>query len=334
MLKDRVDSVAKKNDFSGVVLMKEKSGATTEAAFGYSNRADHVLNDMNTRFGIASGCKLFTAIGICQLVDKGVLSFQAKLSECLDVDFPNFNSDITIHHLLTHSSGIPDYFDEEIMDDFEDLWKVKPMYSLRHLKDFLPMFADQAMMFEPGERFHYNNAGFIVLGLIIEQITGQSFSEYTENHIFKPLEMEHSGYFSLDHLPSNTAIGYLDGEDGSWRTNAYSIPVKGGADGGAYVTAPDMMKLWEGLFAYQLISPELTKVLLTPHIQEDDSEYYGYGVWITKEGDDIYKYHVMGYDPGINFNSSVYPATGRSLVITSNIGGGAYDITQEIEKLS
>ena len=144
--------------------------------------------------------------------------------------------------------------------------------------------------------------------------------------------MNNSGYFSMDKLPKNTALGYIANEDGSWRTNIYSIPVKGGADGGAYITAPDMINFWEALFNYKLLSERTTDLLLTPHVQQKDNEYYGYGIWITKKDVSIFKYHVMGYDPGVSFKSSAYPNHGIKLVIISNKAGGPYQITEEVEK--
>lgn len=100
---------------------------------------------------------------------------------------------------------------------------------IKSLKDFLPLFQNRDMMYAPGSKFHYNNAGFIILGLIIEEQTGLKFTEYIEN-IFNPIGMNHSGYFSLDRLPRQTALGYIKDEiSQTWRTNAYSIPIKGGS---------------------------------------------------------------------------------------------------------
>ncbi|WP_404450613.1 beta-lactamase family protein [Virgibacillus necropolis] len=338
MLKDKreldkvVTNIHDNTGLSGVVYMKDGDDELFQSAYGYANRAEELPNNMNTRFGIASGCKLFTAIGICQLVDKGTLSFHTRLKDCLDISFPNFDESITIHHLLTHSSGIPDYFDEDEMDDFEELWKEQPTYLFRNLKDFLPMFQNHHMKFQPGEKFHYNNAGFIVLGLIIEKRTGLRFTDYIESEIFNRCGMKDSGYFSLDNLPKNTAYGYIDNdEDGTWRTNAFSIPIKGGADGGAFITAPDMMKLWEGLFNHELLSEKCTNELLQPLIAVKGDAYYGYGIWINKRNDTIFKYHVMGYDPGVSFHSSVYPDLGIKLVVPSNKEKGPFEVTKAIE---
>ncbi|GAA0371567.1 serine hydrolase domain-containing protein [Bacillus horti] len=334
VIENNVLEAREKVDFSGVVIAKEKGEVLFEAGFGYANRAEETSNELRTRFGIASGCKLFTAISICQLVDAGKLSFDTKLKDCLDVSFPAFDPNVTVHQLLTHSSGVPDYFDEEVMDDFEDLWKQQPMYLLRELKDFLPLFQNEEMKGKPGEEFSYNNSGYILLGLIIEQQTGVSFTDYVEKNVFEPSGMENSGYFSMDRLPRHTALGYIDEEDGTWRTNTYALPVKGGSDGGAYVTAPDMILLWEALLEHKLLSKKMTETLLQPHIvaDEEEGEYYGYGVWIEKRDNDIAKYHVMGYDPGVCFHSAFYPQTGLKVVVASNKGEGAYTVNNAIEE--
>jgi CubicO group peptidase (beta-lactamase class C family) len=329
----KVEEVAGEVGFSGAVLVKNNGAVIYESAFGYSNRSERRENSLSTRFGIASGCKLFTAVGIGILVDEGKLNFETRLKDCLDTEFPHFSEDVTVHQLLSHTSGIPDYFDESVMDDFEELWQARPMYMMRELKDFLPMFQHREMMFQPGERFHYNNAGFILLGLIIEKLSGMSFAEYIESNVFAKAGMEQSGYFSLDQLPHDTAIGYIDDEaSGTWKSNIYSIPVKAGADGGAFITVNDMMLFWEALFGKKLLSEKTTEKILSPHAESDDDEYYGYGIWIDKHEGKITKHHVMGYDPGVCFHAAVY-ATGLEVVIASNKSEGAYSIMVALEEV-
>ncbi|CAG9607783.1 serine hydrolase domain-containing protein [Pseudoneobacillus rhizosphaerae] len=327
-----IDKLIEETQFSGAISIKKDHTVIMEAAAGYSNRSDEQLNRIDTRFGIASGCKLFTAVAIAQLVESGKISFDTKMKDCLDVEFPHYDENVTIHHLLTHSSGIADYFDEDIMDDFEELWKHTPMYLLKSLKDFLPLFQNEKMKFKPGEKFHYNNAGFIVLGLIVEQQTGLPFTDYVEKNIFQRCGMKDSGYFSLDQLPKNAALGYIDHEDGTWKVNTYSIPIKGGSDGGAYVTAPDMIRFWEALMSYQLLSEDSTNILLTPHIGVKQDVEYGYGIWINKRNNRIFKYHVMGYDPGVCFHSAVYPELGLKVTIPSNHSSGAFQVLKVIEE--
>ncbi|UOY92829.1 beta-lactamase family protein [Ectobacillus sp. JY-23] len=324
--------VASHPEFSGVITIEQAGSTLFEHAQGYYNRSEGLRNTLQTRFGIASGCKLFTAIAICRLIEQDLLAFDTKLKDCLPIAFPHINGDLTIHHLLTHTSGIPDYFDEAIMSDFEDLWQEYPMYTLKRPSDFLPMFQHGRMMFEPGEQFHYNNAGFIVLGMIIEQVTGAPFSTYIEEHVLRRCDMFDSGYFSLDCLPKNTAFGYIDEDGGAWRTNIYSIPIQSGADGGAYVTAPDMTKFWRALLRYQILSEASTKLLLKPHVQVKEHVYYGYGIWMKIENKHVKKYHIMGYDPGVSFHSVVYPASQTILSVLSNKSSGAFQMMNIVEE--
>ncbi|MGM7701576.1 serine hydrolase domain-containing protein [Pseudalkalibacillus sp. Hm43] len=328
----RVDEIIEEHSFSGVVHIKKEGETVLQKTSGLYNRSESLPVQSDTRFAIASGCKLFTAIAICQLVEKELLTFDTRLTDCLDIAFPNFSRELTIHHLLTHSSGIPDYFDESVMDDYEDLWKTIPMYQVRKLEDFLPLFQQKEQMFKPGERFHYNNAGYIVLGLVVEQLTGMDFTDYVEENIFKRCDMTNSGYFSLDRLPRNTAIGYIDEDDGSYRTNTFTMPLKGGSDGGAYVTSADMIKLWEGLLADKLLSESMTKTLLSRHMKAREDAYYGYGVWLNMKDGQLLKYHVMGYDPGVSFHSAVYPEFGLIIAIPSNQADGPFFIMKAIEE--
>lgn len=314
-------------DFSGVAYLQKEE--TWTAARGFANRADERPNAVDTRFGIASGSKLFTAVAICQLVEEGKLKFTDQLSELLPQDFPYF--DVTIHQLLTHTSGIPDYFDERAMNDLEELWKQYPMYLMQTASDFTPLFQDQPMMFKPGERFHYNNAGFVALGLVIEQVTGKEFANVIEERIFDPAKMKHSGYFCLDRLPGQTAFGYIE-ENGAWRTNQYAIPVRGGADGGAYVTASDMANFWTGLMDGTLLTEEMVRTILRVQASGEGGDY-GYGVWIHSQSGEHLNYRVMGDDPGVSFHSVFYPADGSILTVLSNKNNGAFELTKTIEEL-
>lgn len=326
----RIENIQNNNQFSGTVIVKEYNNLLADVSYGFSNRSEQLRNQSETRYGIASGCKLFTSIAICQLVEKGDIKFDSTLRECLD--FPFFDENITIHQLLTHTSGIPDYFDEEEMDDYEELWIKNPMYHIRNLRDFLPLFQDKNMKNIPGAKFHYNNAGYVLLGLVVEQVSGLVFTDYIEEHIFQKACMKGSGYFESDLLPEKTALGYIDQHDGTWKTNIFSLPAKGGSDGGAFVTAQDMGKLWEALIDHQLLSEDMTNQLLTPHIKIKEDSFCGYGIWIKKNKNIVLKYHVMGYDPGVSFHSAFYPKLCITVVVCSNKSAGAFEIMNGIEE--
>ncbi|MCA1062596.1 serine hydrolase domain-containing protein [Rossellomorea sp. AcN35-11] len=326
-LNTMIHNHAEHNRFSGSVVIKEKESVLVNSSYGLADRSNRRPNLIDTRFGIASGCKLFTAVAICQLVEKQWISFHTSMKECLPYSFPHFDDSITIHHLLTHTSGIPDYFDEEVMDDFEELWKQTPMYLMTRGEDFLPFFQNEHMKFLPGERFHYNNAGYILLGLIIEKLSGLTVQEYIERHIFRTGMMNASGYFRLDRLPENTAYGYIDEPDHAWRTNFYSIPIQGGADGGAYVTGPDMVQFWEAFKSNKLLSEENTRRMTSPHVKVREGVYYGYGMWLNPPN----KHHVMGYDPGVSFHAAHYPERDIKVAVLSNKSSGAFDLIKLIE---
>ncbi|GAF66362.1 putative penicillin-binding protein [Bacillus sp. TS-2] len=333
LLKKDMMKLQKEVQFSGSLLVQKEDEDWMRESYGFANRSEQLNNHNFTKYGIASGCKLFTAIAICQLVQENKLSFTSSLKDCLNVSFPNFPENITVHHLLTHTSGIPDYFDEELMDDFEELWKTYPMYQIRELKDFLPLFQNNKMKSKVGERFHYNNAGYILLGLIVEEASGFVFSEYIEQCIFKVAGCKDSGYFEFDRLPPHIALGYIDTPDGGWKTNIYSLPVKGGSDGGAFVTVDDMSKIWRALLNHQLLKEEFTNKLLNPYIGTGkENSYYGYGTWINTKNSEVHKYHIMGYDPGVSFHSAYYPKESILSTVCSNQSSGAFVMMKEIEK--
>ncbi|MCY8233441.1 serine hydrolase domain-containing protein [Priestia endophytica] len=320
--------------FSGSVLIENKHGVFLKEGFGYANRNEKLAINPSTIFAMASGCKIFTSVAISRLVEDGKLTFDTYLKDCLDIEFPNFSPDITIHHLLTHTSGIPDYFDEEVMEDFEELWREIPMYSITSPNAFLPMFQDHKMKFEPGTKFSYSNSGFIVLGLLVEKLAGVSFSEYIKNHIFKVCGMTNSGYYRMDQLPPNTALGYIDDkESGSWRTNIYSVPVVGGPDGGAFTTVEDLSLFWKALMGGELLSSDYLNTLLTPHVKSNDSTSYGYGVWIMTEKDEILKYAILGFDPGVRMHSSVNIKNNVQTHILSNIEQSIYPIVSLVDEV-
>lgn len=332
-LANAIDNI---EDFSGSILVTEKGKVVFEKAYGLANIGFNVKNEVNTKYGIASGAKLFTAISICQLIDKGLLSFDTLLKDCLDVKFDNFDDDITIKHLLTHSSGIPDYFDEEDcegVEEFSDLYVNLPMYMLKNPKEHLKMFKNTPMEFKPGEKFLYNNAGYILLGLIIEKQSGLGFRKYVEENIINKLCLKNTGYFSMDNLPTGCSYGYTKDSKGNLKTNIYSVPIIGGPDGGIFTNVYDMNKVWNGLLNFKLLSEKTTNELLTPHMHQQNDCYYGYGLYVIKRKEDIYKYFLMGGDPGVEFMSAVYPNKDIEVIVMCNRDRGASDAAMIVEKL-
>lgn len=325
--------IQEKRQFSGSIHVQKDSRTLLSDSFGYAIHSEELINHPHTKFSVASGSKIFTSVAICMLIEAGKLSFDTKINDCLTIDFPNFNKEITIHHLLTHTSGVPDYFDEDEMDDYEELWQSIPMYHMRHVQAFLPMFQNEKMIGDVGASFKYNNTGYIILGLIVEQISGVDFTSFVESHIFQKIGMNDSGYYSADALPKHTAVGYIENEDGTWKSNVFSLPVKGGPDGGCYVTAKDMGTFWEALMNRALLSNEMTQVLLAPQEEVAENIFYGYGGYMETNEAGVVKFIQMGYDPGVNFRAVHYPDQNLSIIVCSNQSEGAYEMLKEIEYL-
>jgi CubicO group peptidase (beta-lactamase class C family) len=332
-----IDDQGKKPSFSGVVLVQERGEFVFSKGYGFANRAESIPNTLETRFQMASGCKIFTSVAICQLVQRGMISFDTPLKDCLNISFPSFSPDITVHHLLTHSSGITSYFEEDVDPDYEALWRELPMYCARTPSDFLPLFQHKGMKFTPGEKFEYNDGGFIILGLIIEQQAKMSFSEYVEKNIFAPCAMTDSGYFATDRLPARTAHSYIyNKDDDSYRTNFFAVPIVGGPDGGAYTTAPDMARFWRSLFDHRVLNKRFTEKLLYPHIaaeSEGRNKSYGYGVWMIKRNDSVVTYYVEGWDPGVAFVSAFSPENETLITIIANTNKPVWPIYDRIIEL-
>lgn len=324
------ESIKKIKNFSGVLTLRDKNELVFSKICGYADIPNKRENNLETRFGVASGAKIFTAISICKLVQEGKLKFDSLIKDYIDLQ--NYDDSVTIEHLLTHTSGIPDYFDEDEMDDFSELWREVPMYLLREPKDFLPLLKKGKMKFKPGEKFAYNNSGFVVLSLIVEKVSGQSFKAFVQENIFDVLNMKASGYFAMDMLPENCAYGYEEKEKGQLKSNIYSIPVVGGGDGGVFVTEEDMDKLWRGLLNFKILNKDITKKMLTPHVYVNYDVYYGYGIWIIKREEGIYKYYLTGSDPGVTFMSAIYPEKDTVVNILGNKEFSNFELSKKIEE--
>ena len=159
--------------FSGCVLVTCNGKTIFQKNCGYSDLANKIPNRFDTRFATASAGKVFVATAILQLIEAGKLSFNTTIGELLHFDLNAIDENITVKQLLNHTSGIPDYFDENVMEDYDELWRNYPNYKIRTSADLIPLFINKPMMYSAGSKFQYNNTGYVVLGLIIEKIMFQ-----------------------------------------------------------------------------------------------------------------------------------------------------------------
>jgi CubicO group peptidase (beta-lactamase class C family) len=328
----KIDTIATEQSFSGVISIVWQNQTIFENAFGYADRSNKLENQVSTRFGIASGTKFLTALAIGKLIDAKKLTLETKLKDCLAHPFPNYSPDITIGQLLNHTSGIADYYDEEKITDFDNFALSVPSYELKTLQNYLPTFPDEPMKFAPGERFSYCNGGFIVLGLVVEELTGIGYQQYVQQAILEPIGLGQSGFFWLNQLPENTALGYLDDANG-WRSNIYNLPIVGGSDGGMFTTLQDLKTLWAAFLNHQILSKELTERYSQPSVKAEsagENLYYGYGLWIFQENQHQEVY-MLGGDAGVSFRSGVQPASNLQRTIISNTTDGVWGIRKEVD---
>ena len=292
-----VNDVIDKN-FSGVISIVQRGKNIFQGEYGFADKANEIPNKMDTKFGTASAGKVFVATAILNLIEKKHIKLDSTIGEILKFDLKQIDSGITVRQLLNHTSGIPDYFDESVMDNYEELWINTPNYRIRKSSDLIPLFIDKPMMYPKGERFQYNNTGYVVLGLIIEEITGKPFDVYLQETIFNSCKMTDTGYFELDRLPAKCAFSYIyDKEKDDYRTNIFSIDAKGSGAGGAFTTALDVEKFWMALLSGKLINKESLKMMFSPQVSEG---CYGYGVWLLNGKIPSFQ----GCDPGVNFITS------------------------------
>jgi len=331
-----IEKVARDHDFSGVVSLRRAGSIVLEEAFGFSDRENQIPNHAETRLGIASGTKFFTALSVGKLIELGKLSLTTKLKDVLDVSAFDYSPEITIQHLLTHTSGIPDYYDEEKIDDTSNFTVAVPWSDLRGPRDYLQVFPREEMKFEPGARFSYSNGGYILLGVIIEELSGENYQSFVEGEIFQELGMKRSGYFAMNRLPENTAKGYIDEPDGQWRTNEKNLPIVGASDGGAFTTVGDLSILWDGFWAGQILKVALVEEFAAPFVQaatEGPHKSYGYGLWIHDDGKNSQRVYITGCDAGVSFQSSVTRTEELQVSVLSNTSDGAWPVLRTLDGL-
>jgi CubicO group peptidase (beta-lactamase class C family) len=249
-LTSSLDSLAKVGQFSGVAMLAKGGVPVFQRAYGMANRERSIPNNLETAFNVGSINKAFTQIAILQLNAAGKLNLDSTLAAYWP-DYPNkaVASKITIRQLLRHTSGIGgNIFDSPAGGTRHDV---------RSLKDYLALFVNEPPQFEPGARNAYSNAGYVVLGLLIERLSGQDYYTYVREHILEPAGMTRTGSFFVDSLPPNTAIGYTTGREDAppgapLHPNTQELPGRGSSAGGGYSTAQDLLKFLKALREHRI----------------------------------------------------------------------------------
>ena len=310
---------------NGVIYQRKGNNEIVYKCYGYRDIPNKLPINKTTSFPTASAGKVFVAVGVLMLVEKGLLSLDTSIKDVIHYDLGNVDLTTTIFELLTHTSSVPNYFDEEVNSDYASLWEDYPNYKIRNSKMLLPLFIHKKSKPENRGKFVYNDSGFVLLGLVIEAITGKLFDQYIDENIFRELCMNHTGYYELDRLPGNCANAYIKDIDGTLYTNIYSIDVKGTGAGGAFTNPLDIALFWDGLVSGKLITKKTLDNMLSPKV-ETDNGYYGLGIWLTKD----YIPHFVGVDPGVTFISSYNMKQNILTTIISNTADNVFKVAKEL----
>jgi CubicO group peptidase (beta-lactamase class C family) len=284
-----------------------------------------VPNAVDTKFNLGSMNKMFTAVAIAQLVEAGKLSFDDSLGKFMP-DFPDKEAaeKIKIKHLLSHTSGLGNYFNRTFMEGSRARF--------RTVDDFMELAKDEKMQFEPGSKWQYSNTGMLVLGKIIEKVSGQSYFEYIRENIYKKAGMTNSDSYDLDNVNQNLAVGYeKDYTDSGivFRNNIFMHVIRGGPAGGGYSTVHDLLKFANALRDGKLVGKEYVKALTTPK-PELNSPGYGYGFGI---GTNPETFGHSGGFPGISSELVMFANSDYTAVVLSNYGLSAQNVTGKIRGL-
>ena len=312
-----ISAYAEYGQFNGSVLVAEKGKVIYKKGLGLADMEWNIPNQPDTKHRLGSITKQFTSMLILQLVEQGKLKLDVPISTYLP-DYPKKNGDvITLHHLLTHSSGTPN------MTEFPGFVKdiMRNSYSPLQLVN---LFADSTLQFKPGERFAYSNSGYILLGYIIEKVTGKSYEQVLQENIFTPLNMNNTGYDHNRPLLKNRANGYE--KNGRHYVNAdfidMSVPYAAGA---LYSTVEDLFLWDQALYGNQLLRKENMELLFTKHVPSGGGHYgYGWGVGEIPLGNTAERKETIGHGGGINgFNTQLtrIPSDKSFIVLLNNTGG-------------
>ena len=340
-IKTLVDKLAAADAFSGTVMLAKDGKPIFTAVHGMASKAYNVPNRVDTKLNIASVGKLFTSIAIGQLVEQRKLSFDDTVGKHL-TDYPNKEvaTKVKIHHLLTHSSGLGDTYGPKY-----PCIKV----ALRQVKDWFPLFVNEPkpFSFTPGEKWQYSNVGFVLLGAIIEKVSGENFFDYVRNHIFKTAGMINTDYYEADMDIPNLATGYTNykdlGEDnlefhlGYRRNTSLYNGAKGGPTGGVFSTLDDLLRFSKAFWDYKLLRKESVDLMTAKKIfgrKYDASEtYWGYGFELeVVDGKRIIGHG--GGDLGVSSGVRWFPDSGNyTFIVLSNYDRGGIITNYKVQEL-
>ncbi len=290
-LRKHLDEATADGRFAGAVLVAKDGKPIFAQAYGLADRERKIPNTLKTRFRIGSMNKMFTAVAVLQLAQAGKLKLDDPLGKYL-VDYPNkeLASKVTISELLDHTGGTGDIFgpgfDEHRLE-------------LRTHQDYIKLYGSRGLSFEPGSRWEYSNYGFVLLGNIIEKVTGQSYYDYVRQHVYQPAGMTSTGSEPEDQPVPDRSVGYTKMGAGAWHPNAGILPYRGTSAGGGYSTVEDLLAFANALQGNRLLDAHYTELLTTGKVDTRHGDRYAYGFFDRSPNGSRCVGH-SGGSPGMN----------------------------------
>lgn len=308
-LRKRLEAEAAAGTFSGAVLVAKNAKQDFAEAYGFADRERKKPNTLQTRFRIGSMNKMFTAVATLQLVQAGKLGLSDPVGKYLP-DYPNKDiaAKVTIHELLTHTGGTGDIFGPEFDAHRREL---------RTLQDYVRLYGARGPQFEPGSKWEYSNYGFILLGVVIEKVSGESYYDYVREHVYTPAGMTATGSEPEEKAVDDRSIGYTKMDSPDWRPNTETLPYRGTSAGGGYSTAGDLLKFAQALQANKLLDAHYTELLTTGKPGTPDSSY-AYGFGDHKIGG-VRCFGHGGGAPGMNGDLQICPGSGYAVAVLANM---------------
>jgi len=297
---------ARADEFAGAVLVARHAKILLQDAWGRADRKTGTPNTPATRFRIGSMNKMFTAVATLQLVEAGKLALDDPIGQHLP-GYPNKEvaAKVTVRHLLTHTGGTGDIFGPEF-----DQHRLQ----LREHRDYLKLYGSRGLTQKPGTRFEYSNYGFVLLGALIEHVSGESYYDYVRDNVFRRAGMRSTGSLPEAVDVPDRAVGYMRASPGAaWAPNTDTLPWRGMAAGGGYSTVGDLLRFAQALNSGKLISKATLAQATRPHQQQ-----YGYGFGVQGQGQ-LRSYGHGGGAPGMNGELRVFPELGYVVISLSNL---------------
>lgn len=313
-LRKRLDEVVAGDLFSGAVLVAKDGKTVFAQAYGLADREKKTPNTLKTRFRLGSMNKMFTAVATLQLVQSGKLDLKAPFGNYL-TDYPNKDvaSKVTIEQMLSHTGGTGDIFGPE----FD-----KNRLELKTLHDYVKLYGNRGPEFEAGSRWKYSNYGFLLLGVIVERVSGQSYYDYVRDHIFKPAGMTATASEPEDQVVADRSVGYMRPDGTGWQRNTDTLPYRGTSAGGGYSTVEDLLKFATALQTNKLLNPQYTEMLTTGKVETPGGGKYAYGFQdATVNGNRCFGHG--GGAPGMNGELKICPGPGYVIAVLANLDPAA-----------